>query len=351
MIWMNDLFSVLLGELPEWEEMSNYAHFIEKTYKYLTLVKFSSHIFARHVSNLLKRYLNFNLRYLGNQDIMATPSSAVEISKVIRTHPLLKQRQGLIEGLKKPDFFRFKRALRALLSEEYKTAQKKSPYLPEITTPEQATAFFIELIKARLVVPVNKITAEEAREKNLPVEKGFPNLIPVNKAELKPDEYYIWLHDVPNPYALVYGVLFLCVVFGLILFPLWPYKLRLGVWYVSMGCLGLLVAFFGMAIVRLVIFCVLYPILSPGFWLFPNLFADCGFWESFVPLYGWGNEVVDPKTRKLQERKKEKKERERRKLEKKQRELEAKEKPAQKELIQEGEKASGRKVLLEDVDE
>ncbi|KAJ2561930.1 Translocation protein S62 [Coemansia sp. RSA 1836] len=24
-----------------------------------------------------------------------------------------------------------------------------------------------------------------------------------------------------------------------------------------------------------------------GLWIFPNLFEDVGFFESFVPLYGW----------------------------------------------------------------
>lgn len=229
---------------------------------------------------------------------------AVAIAKAIRHDPLLKQRQGLLHPSKKVDFFRYKRAVRALLSPNYQKQQKKSPILPVIANEQDAMRYYIEIIKSGLVFPVNKITVDEAKEKELNVEKGFPNLIIDPKATLQPDEYYLWNYDVPNPFAVLYGILFLAVVFGLILFPLWPYKLRLYVWYLSMGFLGLIVLFFAMAIVRLVIFCITYPILKPGFWLFPNLFADCGFVESFVPTYGWGNEVLDPKAAKLAEKKK-----------------------------------------------
>ncbi|GMM33574.1 Sec63 complex subunit [Saccharomycopsis crataegensis] len=275
---------------------------------------------------------------------------AIAIAKAIRHNPLLKQRQGLLNPVKKIDFFRYKRVIRALLSTEYKSKQQRSPILPVIANEQDAMKYFIEVIKAGLVYPVNKLEVSVAREKNLPVERGFPNLEIDPKATLQPDEYYLWNYEIPNPYALLYGVLFLAAVFGLILFPLWPYKLRLGVWYLSMGCLGLLAGFFAMALVRLVIFCATYPILSPGFWLFPNLFADCGFFESFVPLYGWGNEVLDPKSAKLQEWK-QKKVQKAAKKEKKSKEEEA---PSGKEILPSSDKkvtTTGRKVLLEEVEE
>jgi len=51
--------------------------------------------------------------------------------------------------------------------------------------------------------------------------------------------------------------------------------------------MGLLVAFFAMAIVRLILFCVTVFAVPPGLWLFPNLFEDVGFFDSFKPLWGW----------------------------------------------------------------
>jgi len=64
-------------------------------------------------------------------------------------------------------------------------------------------------------------------------------------------------------------------------------KLRLGVWYLSMGMLGLIGLFFVMVIFRLILFAITYFAVSPGLWLYPRLFEDIGFFESFVPLWGW----------------------------------------------------------------
>jgi len=72
-----------------------------------------------------------------------------------------------------------------------------------------------------------------------------------------------------------------------VMFPLWPPTMRLGVWYLSMGCLGLVGLFFVIAIVRLIFYIITVVAASPGIWIFPKLFADVGFVESFIPLYEW----------------------------------------------------------------
>ena len=54
-----------------------------------------------------------------------------------------------------------------------------------------------------------------------------------------------------------------------------------------MGALGLLGLFFLMAIFRLILFCITYFALSPGLWLYPNLFEDVGFFDSFRPVWAW----------------------------------------------------------------
>jgi translocation protein SEC62 len=41
------------------------------------------------------------------------------------------------------------------------------------------------------------------------------------------------------------------------------------------------------AVVRLILFVITMFAVPPGIWLFPNLFEDVGFFESFVPLWGW----------------------------------------------------------------
>jgi translocation protein SEC62 len=79
----------------------------------------------------------------------------------------------------------------------------------------------------------------------------------------------------------------LLLVIAIVLFPLWPLFMRQGVWYLSMGVLGLIGLFFAMAIVRLILFIITMFTVSPGLWLYPNLFEDVGFFDSFRPAWAW----------------------------------------------------------------
>lgn len=67
------------------------------------------------------------------------------------------------------------------------------------------------------------------------------------------------------------------IMLGGVMFPLWPPTMRLGVWYLSIVCLGLVGLFFAIAIVRLIFYIVSLVVASPGIWIFPKLFADVGF--------------------------------------------------------------------------
>jgi Translocation protein Sec62 len=80
-------------------------------------------------------------------------------------------------------------------------------------------------------------------------------------------------------------------------FPLWPVTLRIGVWYLSMAMLGLIGLFFVMAIFRLILFCVTVFTVPPGLWLYPNLFEDVGFFDSFRPGWGWQEVCISEGTK------------------------------------------------------
>lgn len=64
---------------------------------------------------------------------------------------------------------------------------------------------------------------------------------------------------------------------SVVMYPLWPYTLRLGVYYLSMGVLCLLGLFFGMAILRLIFYVITLVVAKPGIWVFPRLFEDVSF--------------------------------------------------------------------------
>ncbi|KAH3679487.1 hypothetical protein WICMUC_000932 [Wickerhamomyces mucosus] len=212
---------------------------------------------------------------------------ALNIASFLRNHKLLKQRQGLLQG-NSIDFFRFKRAIRALLSEEYsKKSSNPKNGLPPITNEDHAKAAFILLIKSKLLIPGNKLSSSETRENNLIPKKGLPTFLPLQRAELTPDEYYIWFYKKKSPWDLIIAIGIVIGIFTIILFPLWPFFMRRGVWYLSMAMLGFIALFFVIAIIRLILFGITYFLLSPGIWIFPNLFEDVGFIDSFIPLYEW----------------------------------------------------------------
>ncbi|AOA64284.1 Sec63 complex subunit [Komagataella phaffii CBS 7435] len=213
----------------------------------------------------------------------------VPVAKFLRTHPLLKQRTGINSASgSKVDFFRYKRCIRALLSDSYaKKVSKSKGTLPEIKDDSQAQAIFIQLIKAGMILPVDKLSTQQARAENLKPVKGTPFVKVTQKAVLQGDKYFIWNFQPSNPLLALYSVLGVIAVFAVILFPLWPAFMRKGVWYLSTGLLGLIGLFFLLAIVRLIIFCITVLILPNALWIFPNLFEDVGFFESFQPLYGF----------------------------------------------------------------
>ena len=105
--------------------------------------------------------------------------------------------------------------------------------------------------------------------------------------DILPDLHYVWLYEGPQWKTKLYAGGALAAIMAVVMFPLWPIKLRIGVWYLSMGMLGLIGLFFLMAIFRLLLFLATVFTVPPGLWLYPNLFEDVGFFDSFRPVWGW----------------------------------------------------------------
>lgn len=105
--------------------------------------------------------------------------------------------------------------------------------------------------------------------------------------EAKEEMHYVWLWEGSQIKRQVYAALALLVIFAVVLYPLWPLKMRQGVYYLSWGFLMLLGLFFLMAIFRVILFCATYFTTPPGLWLFPNLWEDVSFMDSFRPVWAW----------------------------------------------------------------
>jgi len=188
----------------------------------------------------------------------------------------IKVRVGALNG-KRFDYFKGKSAIKALLSPAY--AKQKG--LPKITTETEA---------------VTVLSAVNAFAFFLRVQRGAPSgssssspkvLQVIPEQKFVADEYYVWFFEGSQWTTYAGAVLMVGLMLGGVMFPLWPPIMRLGVYYLSMGMLGLIGLFFGIAIVRLIFYIITVVVASPGIWIFPKLFADVGFVESFIPLWEW----------------------------------------------------------------
>lgn len=184
-----------------------------------------------------------------------------------------------------------KRALRALQSPAYEKARKKNPALPEITDRASLENTFKLLPMSMLALRVTKSDEHEGHDHAPPKKgkrvKGQWTVRIEQQQDAEDDMYYAWLWEGSQVMRKVYAGLFLLLIFVVVLYPLWPLKMRQGVYYLSWAFLLFLGLFFAMAIFRVILFCITYFVLKPGFWLFPNLWEDVSVVESFKPVWAW----------------------------------------------------------------
>ena len=186
-----------------------------------------------------------------------------------------------------------KRALREIESPAYTAAtKKKNSLLPSITETNPSSEIFKLLPLSLLALRCSKIDPHEGHDhapakKPAKRTKGLWTIKIEQQQDIAPDLHYIWLYEGSQWRTKLYAAGALVLIMAVVMFPLWPIKLRLGVWYLSMGMLGLIALFFAMAIFRLFLFAATVFTVPPGLWLYPNLFEDVGFFDSFRPVWGW----------------------------------------------------------------
>lgn len=89
--------------------------------------------------------------------------------------------------------------------------------------------------------------------------------------------YYTWFLAPSAVKTYLGSAIMVLILLAGVMFPLWPPSLRLGVYYLSLGVLGLIGLFIGIAIVRLILWVITSLVMKKGIWWFPNLFEDVGF--------------------------------------------------------------------------
>ncbi|KAK1147959.1 Translocation protein S62 [Aspergillus melleus] len=213
---------------------------------------------------------------------------AIAVAQFLRSQNL-KTRTCIMDGQRK-DMFKVKRAIRALESPAYaKAAAKKNSILPPVTDRASAENVFKLLPLSLLALRVSKVDPHAGHNHGKPKNrvKGLWTVKIEQHQETDPMMHYVFLYEGPQWKQKAMAAAVVAGIFAVVLFPLWPMMLRQGVWYLSVGMMGLLGLFFAMAIVRLILFCITVFAVPPGLWLFPNLFEDVGFFDSFKPLWGW----------------------------------------------------------------
>jgi translocation protein SEC62 len=246
------------------------------------------------------------------QQVPVNPSNppdpkAIAVAQFLRSQNL-KSRTCILDGQRK-DMFKgtfslvllqvsksvltssiVKRAIRALESPAYaKAAAKKNSLLPPVTDRASAENVFKLLPLSLLALRVSKVDPHAGHNHAKPKTrvKGLWTVKIEQHQETDPMMHYVWLYEGPQWKQKAMAAAVVAGIFAVVLFPLWPIMLRQGVWYLSVGMTGLLGLFFAMSIFRLILFCVTVFVVPPGLWLFPNLFEDVGFIDSFKPLWGW----------------------------------------------------------------
>nr|CAD7567431.1 unnamed protein product [Timema californicum] len=114
---------------------------------------------------------------------------------------------------------------------------------------------------------------------------------------------YVWIYDPIPVYYWFFGTLLVLGAIAVCLFPLWPPSVRKGVYYLSVLAAGFLIFIIALAILRVVVFCLLWVVTlgKHHLWLFPNLTEDVGFLASFWPIYQYeykGNDLKEGKNSK-----------------------------------------------------
>lgn len=179
-----------------------------------------------------------------------------------------------IEGVvseKRVEIFKGEVVTKALLSNDYK---EKFPKIP-IVDKREAHEVLQSLLEAGAFVPVTQSRGRYYQ--------------PTMARKWYDEHTYAWIFEGSQLFNIIYVLLAVAAVVCIFMYPLWPSPLKSIAWYVIMALASFVAFILVLSVIRLVVFIITYFSLRPGIWLFPNLYADVGFIESFIPVYSWNN--------------------------------------------------------------
>ncbi|KAF8342558.1 translocation protein Sec62-domain-containing protein [Cantharellus anzutake] len=189
----------------------------------------------------------------------------------------IKTKTGILNG-SRLDYFKGKAAVKAIMSPAY-AKLKGAP--PQPKTEEEANALLLSAIPFAFFLRVERgppSGSSSSSPKQLQI---------VQQQTFQPDLYFAWFYQGSQWTTYLGGALMVALILGGVMFPLWPPIMRLGAYYLSLAFFGLIGLFMALSVFRLFFYIITIFVASPGIWIFPKLFADVGFVESFIPAWDW----------------------------------------------------------------
>eukprot|EP01017_Pseudomicrothorax_dubius_P043871 TRINITY_DN7369_c0_g1_i3.p1 TRINITY_DN7369_c0_g1~~TRINITY_DN7369_c0_g1_i3.p1 ORF type:complete len:331 (-),score=77.85 TRINITY_DN7369_c0_g1_i3:79-1071(-) len=185
----------------------------------------------------------------------------------------LKQKEATCYN-KRIIYFRSEQFAEVILNNKEKVTSLLNEYY---SSPIETTDDVMKLLDSLLSQGVAIRFEKEESQMKL----KYPKLLEIckdQKAILK--GIYSWRLNTAAPSSKYYSILIIGGVAAIALFPVWPLTLKLWIFYISLYLLTFMLAIIA---IRVVAFFIL-RLLGIEFWIFPNLFADVGVKESFVPF-------------------------------------------------------------------
>ncbi|SBS86887.1 secretory complex protein 62, putative [Plasmodium ovale] len=109
-------------------------------------------------------------------------------------------------------------------------------------------------------------------------------LIMTSKQNFDKTSFYILVYERNKKLQYLMLISLICIVLLCCMFPVWPLKLKLALWHLSVAFISLISV---MVIGRLLAF-IFFWFFGVDYWIFPNLFdEECNVVESFTPIHSW----------------------------------------------------------------
>ncbi|KAF8309107.1 translocation protein [Clavulina sp. PMI_390] len=208
------------------------------------------------------------------------PPEILKVAQFLRSSKSgIKTRAGVIpQNGKRVDYFKGKAAIKAVMSPAY---AKLKGVPPQPATEEAAIQLLNSMIPYAFFLRVERGGPSGG--------SGSPKQVQIVQQQSfqQADWYFAWLYEGSQWVTYLGGFAMVAVILVGVMFPLWPPIMRQGAYYLSLLFFALVGLFIVVAILRLILYVITVVAASPGIWLFPNLFADVGFVDSFIPVWDW----------------------------------------------------------------